>query len=79
MRTAFVKLTSTAIAIGITTGLAQNLEEVKPVFEHLIPNAHGKSMVAVVVSYPFDSVSAPRNGRRDRRLSSYGGSRECFY
>ena len=52
MRAAFVKLALMAIAIGITTGLAQNLEQVKPVFEHIIPNAQGKSMVAVIVSYP---------------------------
>jgi quercetin dioxygenase-like cupin family protein len=25
---------------------------VKPVFEHVIPNVEGKSMVAVVVTYP---------------------------
>ena len=52
MRTVFVKLALTAIAIGVTPGLAQNLEQVKPVFEHMIPNAQGKSMVAVIVSYP---------------------------
>jgi quercetin dioxygenase-like cupin family protein len=52
MRTVFVKLASTAIALGVSPGLAQNLEQVKPVFEHVIPNAQGKSMVAVVVSYP---------------------------
>jgi len=52
MRTVFVKLALTAIAIGVTPGLAQNLEQVKPVFEHIIPNAQGKSMVAVIVSYP---------------------------
>ena len=51
MRTVFVKLALTAIAIGVTPGLAQNLEQVKPVFEHIIPNAQGKSMVAVIVSY----------------------------
>ena len=52
MRTVFVKLALTAIALGVTPGLAQNLEQVKPVFEHIIPNAQGKSMVAVIVSYP---------------------------
>lgn len=50
-RTVFVKLALT-IVLGVSPGLAQNLERVKPVFEHIIPNAQGKSMVAVVVSYP---------------------------
>jgi quercetin dioxygenase-like cupin family protein len=52
MRTVFVKLALTGIALGVSPGLAQNLEQVKPVFEHIIPNAQGKSMVAVIVSYP---------------------------
>jgi hypothetical protein len=26
--------------------LAQNVEQVKPVFEHMLPNAEGKSMIA---------------------------------
>ena len=45
-------LVLTAIALGVSPGLAQNLEQVKPVFEHVIPNIEGKSMVAVVVTYP---------------------------
>jgi quercetin dioxygenase-like cupin family protein len=35
----------------VSPGLAQNLEQVKPVFEHVIPNTEGKSMVAIVVTY----------------------------
>jgi quercetin dioxygenase-like cupin family protein len=31
---------------------AQNVEQVKTIFEHVIPNIEGKSMVAVVVTYP---------------------------
>lgn len=42
----------TAIALAVSPGLAQNVEQVKPVFEHLLPNAEGKSMIAVVVTYP---------------------------
>jgi quercetin dioxygenase-like cupin family protein len=45
-------LVLTAIALGGLPGLAQNGEQVKPVFKHVIPNAEGKSMVAVVVTYP---------------------------
>jgi quercetin dioxygenase-like cupin family protein len=42
----------TAIALGSLPGRAQNVEQVKPVFEHAIPNIEGKRMVAVVVTYP---------------------------
>jgi quercetin dioxygenase-like cupin family protein len=52
MRTGSLGLVLTAIALGVSPGLAQNLEEVKPVFEHVIPNTEGKSMVALVVTYP---------------------------
>ena len=52
-----VKLTSsiaavfTAIALGTAAGHAQELEQVKPVFEHAIPNIAGKSLIAQVVTY----------------------------
>ena len=52
MRTGSLGLVLTAIALGVSPGLAQNVEQVKPVFEHVIPNTEGKSMVAVVVTYP---------------------------
>ena len=52
MRTGSSGLIVTAISLGVSPGLAQNVEQVKPVFEHIIPNAEGKSMVAVVVTYP---------------------------
>jgi quercetin dioxygenase-like cupin family protein len=38
--------------MGCSPGHVQRGEEVKPVFQHVIPNAEGKSMVAVVVTYP---------------------------
>ena len=38
--------------LGGYSGLAQNAEQVKIVFERAIPNTEGKSMVAVVVTYP---------------------------
>lgn len=53
-----VKLTSTiaavftAIAVGTGAGHAHELEEVKQVFEHAIPNIAGKSLIALVVTYP---------------------------
>jgi quercetin dioxygenase-like cupin family protein len=50
MRTSCLGLVLTGIALS--PGLAQNLEEVKTVFEHAIPNIEGKRLVARVVSYP---------------------------
>ena len=42
----------TTIALGVPPGFAQNVEQVKLVFEHVMPNTEGKSMVVVVVTYP---------------------------
>ena len=42
----------TAIALATAPVHAQELEEVKQVFEHAIPNIPGKSLVALVVTYP---------------------------
>ena len=53
-----VKLTSSiagafmAIALGTAAGHAHELEEVKTAFEHAIPNITGKSLIALVVTYP---------------------------
>jgi quercetin dioxygenase-like cupin family protein len=52
MRTAPLGLVLTAIGLGVSPALAQNVAQEKPVFEHVIPNAEGKRMVAVVVTYP---------------------------
>jgi quercetin dioxygenase-like cupin family protein len=52
MRRGFFGLVLAAIALGVSPGLAQNLEEVKVVFEQAIPNIKGKRLVAQVVSYP---------------------------
>jgi quercetin dioxygenase-like cupin family protein len=52
MRRGFFGLGLAAIALGVSPGLAQNLEEAKVVFEHAIPNIKGKRLVAQVVSYP---------------------------
>ena len=64
MRTVFVKLALTAIALGVSPGLAQNVEQVKLVFEHVIPNTKGKSMVAVVVTYPPGAKSPAHHHAR---------------
>ena len=42
----------TAIALATAAGHAHELEQVKPVFEHAIPNIAGKSLIALVVTYP---------------------------
>ena len=41
-----------AIAVGTANGHAHELEQVTTVFEHAISNIAGKSLVALVVSYP---------------------------
>jgi len=50
-RTGCLGLVLTAIALGGSLGLAQSGEDVKPVFEHKLPNIEGKSIVALVVNY----------------------------
>jgi quercetin dioxygenase-like cupin family protein len=52
LRTGFLGLMLTALILGASSTLAQNAEQVKPVFEHALPNIPGKSMIAVVVTYP---------------------------
>lgn len=57
-------LVLTAIALWASPGRAQNLEEVKTVFEHAIPNIEGKGLVARVVSYPPGGKSPSHNHAR---------------
>src|SRR6201988_766963 len=71
MRTVFVSLPLAAIALGLSTGFAQNLAQVKPVFEHVIPNAQGKSMVAVVVSYPPGGKSPAHHHAQSAFIYAY--------
>lgn len=40
------------IALGTAAAHAHELEQVKPVFQRAIPNIPGKSLVALVVTYP---------------------------
>jgi quercetin dioxygenase-like cupin family protein len=45
-------LVLTAIALGVAPpGRAQNVWQEKEVFEHVIPNIKGKSMIVLVVTY----------------------------
>jgi quercetin dioxygenase-like cupin family protein len=71
MRTGSLVLIVTAISLGVSAGLAQNLEQVKPVFEHIIPNAEGKSMVAVVVTYPPGGKSPSHHHARSAFIYAY--------
>lgn len=58
VRTALLQLVLTAMTLGSSRALAQNVEQVKPVFEHILPSAEGKSMIAVVVTYLPGAKSA---------------------
>jgi quercetin dioxygenase-like cupin family protein len=61
VRTGCLGLVLAATALRVSPGLAQSSEEVKPVFEHAIPNIDGKRMVAVVVTYPPGGKSTPHH------------------
>ena len=71
IRTGSVGLALTAIALGGSPGLAQNVEQVKPVFEQVIPNVKGKSMVAVVVTYPPGGKSPAHHHARSAFIYAY--------
>ena len=71
MRTGLLGVIVTAISLGVWPGLAQNLEQEKPVFEHIIPNAEGKSMVAVVVTYPPGAKSPAHHHARSAFIYAY--------
>jgi quercetin dioxygenase-like cupin family protein len=53
-----IALPFAALTLGAAPATAPTREDVKPVFRHALPNAAGKSMVAVVVSYPPGAKSA---------------------
>jgi quercetin dioxygenase-like cupin family protein len=71
MRTASLGLVLTAIGLGVSPGLAQNVEQVKTVFEHVIPSAEGKRMVAVVVTYPPGAKSPAHHHARSAFIYAY--------
>jgi quercetin dioxygenase-like cupin family protein len=59
------------IPFGASPGLAQNVEQVKPVFQHVLPNAEGKSMVTVVVTFPPGAKSAAHHHARSAFIYAY--------
>ena len=71
MRTGCVGLVFTAMALGVSPALAQSGEEVKLVFERVIPNIEGKSMVAVVVTYPPGGKSPAHHHARSAFIYAY--------
>ena len=71
IRTGVLGLLLAAIAPGASPGLAKDAEQVKPVFKQLIPNAEGKSMVAVVVTYPAGAKSLPHHHARSAFIYAY--------
>jgi quercetin dioxygenase-like cupin family protein len=71
MRTFSVRLVLTALALGISPALAQNAEQVKPVFNHVIPNIPGKSMIAAVVSYPPGGKSVAHHHAQSAFIYAY--------
>ena len=50
-RTLSVPLVAAAISLN-SSAIAQQREQVKPVFQHALPNVEGKRLVAVTVTYP---------------------------
>ena len=71
MRTRSLGLVLTAIPLAVSPVRAQNVEQVKPVFEHLIPNSDAKSMIAVVVTYPPGAKSAAHHHARSAFIYAY--------
>ena len=49
------------VALGSVGGHAHELEQVTPVFEHAIPNITGKSLVALLVTYPPGGRTPPHH------------------
>ena len=49
------------LTLAATFASAQDEEQVKVAFQHAIPNAQGKSMIAVVVTYPPAGKSRPHH------------------
>jgi quercetin dioxygenase-like cupin family protein len=71
IRTGSLGLILTAIALGVSPGHAQNVEQVKPAFKHAIPNIEGKSMVAVVVTYPPGAKSPAHHHAKSAFIYAY--------
>lgn len=71
MRMLPLALLLTTTALGASPGMAQNVEQVRPVFEHALPNVKGKRMVAVVVTYPPGAKSPAHHHARSAFIYAY--------
>jgi quercetin dioxygenase-like cupin family protein len=57
--------------LGISLASAQDAERVTPVFQHALPNVKGKSMVAVLVTYPPGAKSLAHRHARSAFVYAY--------
>jgi quercetin dioxygenase-like cupin family protein len=71
MQTRSLVLALAATVFAVPPGLAQDVERVKPVFEHVLPNAEGKNMVAVVVTYAPGAKSPPHHHAASAFIYAY--------
>jgi len=60
-----------AIALTIAQGRAEAADQVETVFEHAIPNAEGKKVIAVVVTYPPGAKSPPHHHAASAFIFAY--------
>ena len=70
-RTKYLWLVLIAIATVVSPVFAQNVEQVKPIFEHVIPNIEGKRMVAVVETYPPRSKTQAHHHAKSAFIYAY--------
>jgi len=61
MRTGCLVLLLAGVPFGASPAPAVEGDQVKPVFEHVLPNVEGKSLIAVVVDYPPGGKSSPHH------------------
>src|SRR4051794_31693433 len=71
MRFASFGVLFAAVVLGASFARAQKTDEVKVAFEHVIPNAAGKKMVAVVVTYAPGAKSAPHHHASSSFIYAY--------
>jgi len=71
MRTRLLALLLTPTVAGVSVGRAQDGDQVRLAFEHEIPNIVGKSMVAVVVTYPPGAKSPSHHHAQSAFIYAY--------
>lgn len=71
MRVTALGLTLVALVLGASSASGRDPEQVNVVFQHALPNAEGKKMVAVVVSYPPGGKSAAHHHAMSAFIYAY--------